>query len=302
MNQERRHCDLCPRKCNVDRQITKGYCQMGNNPVVAKASLHCWEEPCISGSRGSGTVFFTGCNLRCVYCQNYRISQENFGIEISIERLGEIFKSLQEKGAHNINLVNPSHFTMQIREAILNTEEVSIPYIYNSNGYEGKQNLIMLDGMVQVYLPDIKYFSSEISGRYSGASDYFDNATEAVLEMYRQVGSPVLDEEGMIKKGLIIRHLILPGQASESIKILDWIKANLPEGVYISLMSQYTPYYKANLFPEIDRRIIRREYEKVLNHFVKLGFENGYVQERESAEEQYIPDFNLEGVMGENAE
>lgn len=297
MIQEESKCNQCPRNCNVDRKKAKGYCQMSNIPVIAKASLHHWEEPCISGSRGSGTVFFTGCNLKCVYCQNFKISQENFGAETSIERLGEIFNSLQSMGAHNINLVNPSHYVKQIREAVINAKEIKIPYVYNSNGYEGKDCLKSLDGLIQVYLPDIKYFSSEISGRYSGAKDYFKYASDNVLEMFRQVGSPELNEEGIIKKGLIIRNLILPGQASESIKILDWIAANLPKDVYVSLMSQYTPYYKAGLFPEIDRRITRREYEKVVNHLFKLGFENGYVQERDSAEEQYIPDFNLEGVL-----
>lgn len=269
---------------------------MTHNPVVSKAFLHRWEEPCISGTKGSGTVFFAGCNMRCVYCQNYRISQECFGKEITVEQLASIFTALQNKGAHNINLVNPTHFIRQIIEAAKMAKNLHIPIVYNSNGYDAVKGLELLKGTVKVYLPDIKYISSEIAWKYSGARDYFEVASTAVLEMYRQVGAPVFDEEGIVQKGMLIRHLILPGLASESIRILDWIKENLPNDVYISLMSQYTPYHRASQFPEINRRIIRREYEKVLNHFFKLGFENGYVQERDSAEEQYIPDFNLEGV------
>lgn len=269
---------------------------MGNLPVVAKAFLHKWEEPCISGTNGSGTVFFSGCSLKCVYCQNYTISQENYGREVTLPQLGRIFTRLQEMGAHNINLVNPTHFAAQIKQCLSDTVGLKIPAVYNTNGYERLETLRLLEGAISVYLPDLKYRSPEVAAKYSGASDYFETATSAVLEMYRQVGAPVLDEEGIIRKGLVIRHLILPGLASESIKILDWIKANLPGEVFVSLMSQYTPYYRAELHPEINRRITRREYEKVLNHFFKLGFENGYVQERDSAREEYIPDFNLEGV------
>ena len=289
-------CCSCPRGCNIDRNEATGFCGMGRLPEVAKAFLHMWEEPCISGSKGSGTVFFSGCSLKCVYCQNYSISQENFGIQVTLEKLGKIFMSLQEKGAHNINLVNPTHFALQIRDCLKNTCDLRIPIVYNSNGYESIKTLELMEGIVGVYLPDLKYFSPETAQKYSGAANYFEVAAAAICEMYRQVGAPVLDENGIIKKGLIIRHLILPGRASESIKILDWIQANVPDDVYISLMSQYTPYYKADCHPEINRRITRREYERVLNHFYKLGLENGYVQERDSAQEEYIPDFNLEGV------
>ncbi|MCR4435049.1 MAG: radical SAM protein [Clostridiales bacterium] len=291
-------CGMCPRACNIDRAAGKGFCGMGSLPVVAKAFLHMWEEPCISGSRGSGAVFFSGCNLKCVYCQNYTISQENFGRKISIEALSRIYLSLQQKGAHNINLVNPSHFTVQIRESLDAAKELSIPVVYNSNGYDSLESLKQMEGRVQVYLPDLKYFSPGTSREYSGAPDYFQVAAQAVLEMCRQTGTPVFDGEGLMQKGLIVRHLILPGLAEESIKILDWIKANLPGHVLVSLMSQYTPYYKADCHPKINRRITRREYDRVVNHFLKLGFENGYIQERDSAEEGYIPDFNLEGVDG----
>lgn len=289
-------CDVCPRQCSADRARSGGFCRMGNNPVVAKACLHMWEEPCISGSRGSGTVFFSGCNLKCVYCQNYRISHENFGQELTVTQLASIFLSLQQKGAHNINLVTPSHFVRPIRKAIQAAEGLKLPLIYNSNGYESLEGLGMMEGIADVYLPDMKYFSPDISRKYSGASDYFEYASRAVLEMYRQVGPPEFDGEGMIRRGMIIRHLILPGFSGDSIKILKWIRENLSDSVHISLMSQYTPYYRACEFPEINRHITRYEYEKVLDCFYRLGFKHGYVQERNPAGEEYIPEFNLEGI------
>lgn len=289
-------CSMCPRKCSADRGKAGGFCRMGENPVVAKAYLHMWEEPCISGARGSGTVFFSGCNLKCVYCQNYRISNENFGKELTVEQLASVFLSLQQKGAHNINLVTPVHFVSRIKEAIQAAEGLKLPVIYNSNGYESREGLYIMNGIVDVYLPDLKYFSPEISMKYSGAADYFEIASTAIPEMYRQVGPPEFDSDGVIRRGLIIRHLILPGLSDESVKILKWIRESLPDDVYISLMSQYTPCYRAYEFPEINRHITRREYEKVLNCFYRLGFEHGYIQERDSASEEYIPDFNLEGI------
>ncbi|HEX9059765.1 MAG TPA: radical SAM protein [Clostridia bacterium] len=288
-------CGICPRNCKVNRIKNKGYCRVHALPVVAKACLHMWEEPCISGSRGSGTVFFSGCNLKCVYCQNHDISQECFGKEVPTSHLGQIFLRLKDKGAHNINLVNPTHYTDAIKECLDTINGLDIPIVYNSNGYESITTLRSLEGYVNVYLPDFKYIDNETALKYSNAENYFEIAAQAITEMYRQVGPPVLDEEGIIKKGLIIRHLILPGMASMSIKILDFIKENLP-GAAVSLMSQYTPYYRCEEFPEINRRITRREYEKVVNHFLKLDFENGYIQERDSASEKYIPDFNLEGI------
>lgn len=292
-------CRICPRNCNVDRKDVTGYCDVPEQLKIAKAFLHMWEEPCISGTRGSGTIFFSGCNLKCVYCQNYHISQENFGKLVTMERLKEIIKELVEKGAHNINLVNPTHYTDSINQAISElkeTGELTVPVVYNSNGYESVDTLKTLEGVIDVYLPDIKYSNEESSFKYSRAKDYPEISKKAVLEMYRQVGSPVLDENGIIRKGLIIRHLILPGHTKESISILDWISNNLPKSVYVSLMSQYTPFYAAERYPEINRPITRKEYEKVVNHLFKLGLEEGYVQERQSADVQYIPDFNLEGV------
>ncbi len=291
-------CNICPRKCGIDRDLYKGFCGVGNKPLVAKAFLHKWEEPSISGERGSGTVFFSGCNLKCIFCQNHNISHNNFGREISVEKLAGIFIRLQEDGAHNINLVTPTHFTVQIREALekARTSGLSIPVVYNSNGYDSLEGLTFMEGMIDVYLPDIKYFSPETSLKYAAASDYFEAASAAVCEMLRQVGTPVLDADGIMQRGLMIRHLILPGKAEESIRILKWIKSELGSDIYISLMSQYTPMFNSSKCPEIDRRITSREYSRVVDCLYKLGLENGYVQERSSATEEYTPDFNLEGV------
>ncbi len=292
-------CNICPRECNKDRSVEIGFCGVSEEPKVARAFLHMWEEPCISGIKGSGTVFFSGCNLKCVYCQNYHISQNNFGKTISLERLKDIFSELIKQGAHNINLVNPSHYVKVITEVISELKasgELAVPVVYNSNGYETVETLKALEGLIDVYLPDMKYANEDIAYKYSKAKDYPEVSKKAVLEMYRQTGSPVLNDEGIIQKGLIIRHLILPGHTRDSINVLNWIKENLPEGVFVSLMSQYTPYYAAEKYPEINRPITRREYEKVVNHLYKLGLEEGYVQERQSADTQFIPDFNLEGV------
>lgn len=289
-------CGLCPRNCMVNREVNAGICRMGGKPVVAKAFLHMWEEPCISGTKGSGTVFFSGCNLKCVFCQNAPISQGSIGKELSTSQLAEVFLNLQKKGAHNINLVNPTHFIKQIKDSIEAAEGLKIPVVYNSNGYESIEGLRTLEGIVDIYLPDLKYFSDNYAVKYSSANDYFKITSSAILEMYRQVGGYEEDAEGIMKKGLIIRHLILPGMTGESIEILKWIKNNLPPDIVVSLMSQYIPYHKAEQYPEINRRITRREYEKAADYFLKLGFEHGYVQERDSAEETYIPDFDLEGI------
>ncbi len=292
-------CNQCPRQCGVNRDKGLGFCGVPELPKVAKVFLHMWEEPCISGTTGSGTVFFSGCNLKCIYCQNFDISQKNYGKVISIERLEQIFIELIDKGAHNINLVNPSHYTAAIRQALISLKKrgkMNVPVVYNTNGYESVKTLKTMEGLVDVYLPDIKYYYETTAFKYSKASDYPEVSKEAVLEMFRQVGGPVLDEAGIIKSGLIIRHLILPGHTKESMKILDWISKNLPKYVYISLMSQYTPYFEAEKHPEINRPITRQEYDRVINHLYKLGLEEGYVQDRESADSQYIPDFNLEGV------
>ncbi|MGE5577102.1 MAG: radical SAM protein [Syntrophothermus sp.] len=298
----------------------KGFCLAKAEVEIARAGLHLWEEPCISGSRGSGTVFFSHCNLRCVFCQNYRISHEGFGRRVGIERLAEIFLELEARGAHNINLVSPTHFMPQVAEALTQAKEagLGVPVVYNSNAYESVDALRRLEGLIDVYLPDLKYYNDSTAMRYSAAPGYFAAATAAVLEMFRQVGAPEFAAEGgnnakgghsaqydldadggsqgLITRGLIIRHLVLPGLVEESKRILDWIRANLPAGVYVSLMSQYVPLYKAGRYPEINRPVSPEEYEEVVEYFLKIGLENGYTQEPSSAAETYIPDFNLEGI------
>lgn len=302
-------CSICPRECRIDRKKSKGFCGMGEKPVVARASLHMWEEPCISGTGGSGTVFFSGCNLKCIFCQNHEISHGGIGKEISIMELAGIFLSLRDKGAHNINLVTPSHFAPAIKEAldlaksraVAESERrmeagqagrpLDIPIVYNTNGYDSIDTLHLLDGSIDIYLPDLKYISPEVSMEYSGAKDYFDKASQAILEMYRQVGVSKFDESGIMTRGIIIRHLVLPGHTAETLLVLEWISDNLPRDVNVSLMSQYLPCYKACGHPVLDRRLTRHEYEKVTNKFAKLGL-NGFVQDRASASEQYIPDFD----------
>lgn len=264
--------------------------------VIARCSLHHWEEPCISGTQGSGAIFFSGCSLKCVFCQNDKISHGNFGQPVTAERLGEIFDELIEQGAANINLVNPTHYAAVIAQA-LRSHPVSVPVIYNSSGYETIKTLQMLEGLVDVYLPDLKYMDAEISDKYASAPDYFLFASQAVKEMSRQVGAPVFDESGMIRRGLIVRHLILPSNTGQSLKILHWFRDNLPEGTYLSLMCQYTPCGDLSRFPELRRKITRREYEKVLRCIEALGLTQGYVQELSSATEDYIPDFSLQGVI-----
>lgn len=287
-------CNLCPRKCNVNRDLKSGFCGVSNTLKVARAQLHFWEEPIISGTNGSGTIFFSGCNLKCVYCQNYNISKENFGKDITTKRLAEIFKELENAGAHNINLVTPSHYVKQIVEA-LNIYKPKIPVVYNTSGYDSVEELKMLEGYVDVYLTDLKYYSSELSQKYSSAKNYFEVCSLAIKEMIRQQPKNVM-ENGLIKKGVIIRHMVLPNCINDSFKVLEWIKNNLGEDVIVSVMGQYTPYFNASKFPEINRKLKPVEYKLVINHFNKLGLKNGFMQSLDSADENFIPPFNLEGV------
>lgn len=289
-------CKLCPRKCGADRYAGKGFCGCGAEIKAAKAFLHMWEEPCISGGNGAGTVFFSGCNLKCCYCQNHEISDNNFGKEISAERLSEIFLELREKGADNIDLVSPTPYVLQIIKALdICGEKLDIPVIYNTGGYELPETLKMLDGYVDVYLPDMKYHGSELGEKYSSAGNYFEIASEAIKEMYRQVGS-VQIVNGLIKKGVIIRHLALPSHRKDSEKILEWIAETFPEkDVLVSLMSQYVPVYKSFEHKEISRRISTFEYNFLLDRAAELGLE-GFMQERSSAVSDYTPDFDLTGI------
>ncbi len=288
-------CSACPRRCNVDRDVSRGFCKAGSGFRVARAALHFWEEPCISGKNGSGTVFFSGCNLKCVYCQNYEVSHNCFGKDITDERLLDIFSELKEQGAHNINLVNPTHYAKRLAK-LIKESPVGIPVVYNTSGYESADTLKELAVAADIYLTDLKYYDSDISKKYSMAEDYFDTAMSAIKEMKRQQPDDVFDENGIMQKGVIIRNLILPGNISQSIKVLDAIAETFGTGTIVSLMSQYTPFGEAKNCPPLDRRITKREYITVRNHLYSLGFENAYIQQLSSAKEEYIPPFDLTGV------
>ncbi|WP_460289296.1 radical SAM protein [Clostridium sp. CTA-7] len=293
------NCSLCPRNCGVNRLSEKrGFCGAGDKIRVARAALHYWEEPCISGNIGSGTVFFSYCTLKCVFCQNHNISQCSFGKEISIDRLGEIFIELQEKGALNINLVTPTHYVPQIIEAIrvARNKGLNIPIIYNSSGYEKVETIKLLKGYIDVYLPDMKYFDSKYSVKYSKAKDYFSYAKEAIDEMINQVGDVKFDENGIIKKGVIIRHLMLPGLLFDSKKIVDYIHKTYGDKVYISLMNQYTPLEHVKEYPEINKPLNQKHYEALIDYSLDIGVEKGFIQEEGTAKESFIPLFNFEGV------
>ena len=286
-------CTLCPRRCGVDRSEKTGFCGMGEMPKVARAALHFWEEPCISGARGSGTVFFSGCTLRCAFCQNYEISHLGQGKEITVQRLADIFSMLEDQGAHNINLVTATPFVPAILAA-LEIRKPGIPIVWNTGGYESIGTLKMLEGIVDIYLPDLKHVSPRLSKLCAGAPDYFEVASRAIQEMCRQTGPAVYDENGMLQKGVIVRHLILPGCTMDSRKVLDFIAENLPKGTPVSLMRQYTPSPYCKI-PGLDRRITDAEYDRVLAHFQALGL-TGYTQEKESADSAYTPPFDLTGV------
>lgn len=270
-----------------------GFCGMGADPVIARAALHFDEEPVISGTRGAGTVFFSGCSLRCIFCQNYALSHGGFGKRVSVERLREIYFELIEQGAQNIDLVNPTHFTGAILESLKGG--LPVPVVWNSGGYERVETIQKLDGFVQVYLPDLKYMSSGSSKKYSHAADYFSVSSKAIREMLRQVGPVVLDKNGAIQSGVIVRHLILPGCAEESVQILDWIQENLP-GAWVSLMAQYVPFGDVAGVDALNRRLTQEEYDRVCDHLMEIGLEDGFVQELSSSDEKYIPKFDLTGV------
>lgn len=292
-------CTACPRRCGALREPDRpsgGVCGMPAGFMVARAALHQWEEPCISGQNGSGTVFFSGCSLRCVYCQNQKISLGRFGAPVTEENLMRMFDRLIEQGAHNLNLVNPTHYAPMLAQ-VLQKYHSPVPVVYNSGGYERVETLKALEGLIDIYLPDLKYVDSEVSLRYSGAADYFTYASKAILEMSRQAGQAVFNENGMMERGLIVRHLILPRNTAQSIKALTWIHENLPEGTLVSLMCQYTPCGELGAFPELTRRITHREYEKVVDKLLELGLTGGYMQELSSAKDEYIPPFDLSGVI-----
>lgn len=286
-------CSICPRHCNVDRENRLGFCKSRDAFRLARSALHYWEEPCISGKNGSGAVFFSGCNMRCAFCQNYSISRDNVGVDVSDERLIEIFEELVEQGAENINLVNPTHYAHRLAN-VLSRWKSPVPIVYNSSGYEEVETLKSLDGLVDIYLPDLKYIRPDKARRYSQAEDYFERASQALLEMRRQVKDEF--EGDIMKSGMIVRHLILPQNTNSSIEIIDWIKANLPN-TYLSLMAQYVPCEVPDNLPELKRKITKREYNKVVDYAVNTGLERLFLQELSSADGQFIPDFDFTGVV-----
>ena len=293
------NCMLCPRECGVNRKKGEmGVCGQTAAIKAARAALHMWEEPCISGQNGSGTVFFSGCNLGCIFCQNHNIATGKAGIEISIERLAEIFLELQEKGANNINLVTAGHFLPQVAVALEMAKEqgLHIPVVYNSSGYEKAKTLKMLDGLVDIYLPDFKYMDAVLAKKYSHAQDYPEIAKEALSEMVRQVGEAEFDSRGMMKKGVIVRQLLLPGHVKDAKNVLKYLYETYGDRIYISMMNQYTPMPAMKDDPQLSRKVTDREYERLIDYAISLGLKNGFMQEGETAKESFIPEFDGEGV------
>lgn len=296
---ELRNCTLCPRECSVNRlKGQKGFCCVSGSEIYgARAALHYWEEPCISGEKGSGTVFFSGCNLRCVYCQNHSISTAERGVPVSVERLSQIFIELMEKGAENINLVTPTHYTPQIIKAIKLAKDkgMNLPIVYNCSGYEKVETLKSLEGIVDIYLTDFKYIDSKIAEKYSNAPDYTYIAKLALDEMVRQQSKPVFNSEGIMQKGVIVRHLLLPGYLNDGKKIVKYVYETYGNSVYLSLMNQYTPLPWIEKYSELNRKVTKREYNSLVDYAISIGVENAYIQEGETAKESFIPDFDNEG-------
>lgn len=293
-------CTLCPRRCHADRAAGKtGFCGQTAQLRAARAALHFWEEPCISGDCGSGTVFFSGCSLQCIFCQNHEIALGESGKPISVERLSQIFLELQEKGAANINLVTAGHFIPQVCRALelSKADGLSIPIVYNTGSYEEVASLRLLEGLVDIWLPDLKYFSGDLSARYSSAPDYFQVATAAIAEMFRQTPAAVFDPEtGLMQRGIIVRHLMLPGQAADSKKLLRHLHTTYGDAIYISIMNQYTPLAGVSGIPELNRRVTPEEYRRVLDFADRIDIENGFMQEDGTAAESFIPPFDYEGI------
>lgn len=300
IEEQMRDCTLCPRACHVNRLAGQtGFCGQTADLTAARAALHFWEEPCISGTEGSGTVFFSGCSLRCVFCQNHEIALGEKGRGISLDRLSDIFLELQEAGANNINLVTPTHFVPQIRYALLlaRSKGLSLPVVYNSGGYEEVSALRMLDGLIDIYLPDFKYYSSELSAACSHAPDYFEKACAAVAEMHRQVGAPQFAaNKGLMTRGMIVRHLVLPGQTRDSKKILRYLHETYGNDIYVSIMNQYTPMPHVTLL-DLNRKVTTEEYDRVLKFAAAIGIGQGFVQEGGTADESFIPPFEYEGLL-----
>jgi len=287
-------CNLCPRNCLVDRNKTAGVCGMKDKLVVAKAYLHMWEEPCISGTNGSGTIFFTGCNLKCIFCQNRVISTKLIGQEITIEEFSNICLNLEKQGAHNINLVTPTHFVPPIVEGLKLAKQkgLSIPIVYNTSSYENIETIKMLDGLVDIYLPDLKYYDDEYAIKYSHAPNYFKHASNAITEMYNQVGKPIFDENGIMTKGIIVRHMMMPNLKEDTKKILNYLYKTYNDNIYISIMNQYTPIKHFERFKELNNKISENDYDEIINYALDLGIEKAFIQEGETQKTSFIPDFS----------
>lgn len=300
MNKLLSDCTLCPRNCHADRNSSaKGYCGQGGEITLARAALHMWEEPCISGESGSGTVFFTGCGVRCVFCQNHDIAVMNRGIQIDTDRLVQIFFELADKGANSINLVTPTHFVPHIIDAVLSARKkgFTLPIVYNTSGYEKAETLKMLDSVIDIYLPDFKYMNPILAKKYSNAPDYADFAKTAIAEMVRSQPNPVFNTDGIMQKGVIVRHLVLPGQVDDSKRIIEYLHREYGNSIYISIMNQYTPMPNVSAFPELMRTVTADEYSEVVDFAVDIGVENGFIQEGAAADESFIPNFGFEGVL-----
>lgn len=294
-----KECRVCPRNCSADRlSDQKGFCRVGAEIILARAALHMWEEPCISGKEGSGAVFFSGCSLGCKFCQNGQISRGQTGKKVTADRLVDIFLELQQQKANNINLVTAGHFLPQVAEAIEKSRNrgLQIPVVYNSSGYEKSEMLKLLEGLVDIYLPDFKYMDPELAEKYSYARDYPEVAREALKEMVRQVGTPEFDRQGIMKKGVIVRHLLLPGHVKDSRRVLEYLLSTYGKEIYISLMNQYTPMPAMKDDPRLSRKVTDREYQRLIDYGIQLGLENGFIQEGETAKESFIPEFNGEGI------
>lgn len=294
------NCILCPRNCGINRDSgDKGFCGENSTIRIARAALHFWEEPVISGAKGSGAVFFTGCNLKCIFCQNASIAASEVGKEVSVETLAEIFLKLQTEGANNINLVTASHYVSQVAECICMAKKhgLTIPIVYNTSSYEKPETLRLLDGLVDIYLPDFKYMDAKLAKAYSKAEDYPEIAKAAIEEMYRQAGKPVFDADtGLMRKGVIVRHLVMPRAVGNAKAVIDYLYESYGDNIYISLMNQYTPMKEFAEYPELNRKVTKREYEKVIQYALDKGIENAFIQEGETAKESFIPAFDLTGV------
>ena len=292
-----KECRLCPRNCGINRYEKVGVCGAGSKVKVSHYSLHEWEEPVISGTNGSGTVFFSHCNLKCIFCQNKKINTGGYGKEITNKRLGEIFLELQERGAHNINLVTPTHYVPQIKKVLskLKDNELKIPVVYNTSSYENVETIKMMDGLVDIYLADFKYYDNELAMNYSNCKNYFEVAANAIDEMYRQVGSPIFEND-LMKKGLIVRLLILPGHKEDAKKIIEYVYNKYKDNVFISIMNQYTPVTKSLVYPNLNWTVTDNEYCDVINYACDLGVTNAFVQEGETADESFIPEFDCSNV------